>query len=329
VAGGQARHRTGRRRPNGGLLVPGHLKDGQPVVCSELGEVASDAALRLVGQVGGSDPQRQRQVGAPLGQRGGRVRLGVDPRLAKEPRQQGVGLLGGEHVQGEPPGAFLGHQSTQPVAAGDQHQAAEAAREQRANLVGAASVVEQHQYALAGQQRAVHARRLLHLDRGLLGGHTKRVQEPGERVDRSDRRRRRVAAQVDVQLPVGKPLADPVGPMDGQGGLADPGGPGDRRDHHRGGVYARLPQLVQLVELVVAAGEGRHIGGQLRRWGPHGCRHRGSCCCIGTRARHPAARRSGSRQLLAQDAQMRVLEFGARLDPQFVGKPTPQVSEQP
>lgn len=39
--------------------------------------------------------------------------------------------------------------------------------------------------------------------------------------------------QVDVELAVGKATGQPMGGVDGQGGLADPAGPFDRADHYR------------------------------------------------------------------------------------------------
>ena len=70
-----------------------------------------------------------------------------------------------------------------------------------------------------------------------LGGYVEGVKEAADcRRGRQRGTGRVEAAQVDVQLPVGKLLGDLVREADGQGGLADPGGPGDGCDHHGGAV---------------------------------------------------------------------------------------------
>ena len=99
-----------------------------------------------------------------------------------------------------------------------------------------------------------------------------------------------VAAQVHVQLAVGEPVGDPVRPVHGQRGLADPGRcrrsprsppPCRRLRRLRGGLHRRLcEQAVQSGELTGAAGEpvypGRHPRGTGRtdrrtRWSCAGC----------------------------------------------------------
>jgi hypothetical protein len=59
--------------------------------------------------------------------------------------------------------------------------------------------------------------------------------------------------QVDVELPVGEAVGDPVRPVHGQSGLPHSGGPLDGRDDHRVGGFGE--QLVQRGERAGAAGE--------------------------------------------------------------------------
>ena len=84
----------------------------------------------------------------------------------------------------EGPGAVAGDQPEEPVAAGDQHQAAGAGGQQGADLVGVAGVVQHHQQPLVGQQRPVHGGGLRLVGGDLLGGHAQGVRELGQRLDR-------------------------------------------------------------------------------------------------------------------------------------------------
>jgi hypothetical protein len=182
-----------------------------------------------------------------------------------------VGLRRREHVQRETPGAVAGDQPQEPVAAGHQHQAPGAGRQQRADLVGVAGVVQHHQQPPVGQQGPVHGGGLRLVGGDLLGSHAQGVQELGQRLDRAQGRGRGVAAQVDVQLSVREPGAGPMGPAHRQGGLADTGGAGDGGDHHRGRLLVILvQQQVQLTQLVGTAGEPGDVRGKLRGCGPSG-----------------------------------------------------------
>jgi hypothetical protein len=65
------------------------------------------------------------------------------------------------------------------------------------------------------------------------------------------------AAQIDVQLSVDEAVRDPVGPVQGQRGLADAGAAGDRGDCDRGGRRTRAgTDRVEGSEFAVPAGEG-------------------------------------------------------------------------
>jgi hypothetical protein len=73
-----------------------------------------------------------------------------------------------------------------------------------------------------------------------------------------------ISPEVDIELAVGEPIADPVCPVHGQRGLADATGTRDRRDHHgrRLGV-AGVQQRVELGELGGAPGEPVHVEREL------------------------------------------------------------------
>jgi hypothetical protein len=123
-------------------------------------------------------------VPAEPGQLRDRLGLGVDPLGAQQAAQQELRLAGGQYVQVELGRAVEGDQPAQPVAAGDQDQAAGAGRQQRADLLGVAGVVQHDQHAPVRQHAAVQRRRLVHPIGNLLGRHAQRRQEPGQRVDR-------------------------------------------------------------------------------------------------------------------------------------------------
>ena len=90
-------------------------------------------------QLAGHHAQGQRQPAAQRGDlRHGRVG-GVEARPGGEPGQQPGGLAGRQRVQADDPGVL---QRGQVPAAGDQHQGAAGARQQRPDLVAAGGVVE-------------------------------------------------------------------------------------------------------------------------------------------------------------------------------------------
>jgi hypothetical protein len=98
------------------------------------------------------------------------------------------------HVEREPRGRVTRDESVEPFPAGDHDEAAGRAGEQRSGLVGAADVVEHDQHPPAGEQRPIHADRLIELDRGLFGGDAERVQHLRECLDRAHRPVPRVPA---------------------------------------------------------------------------------------------------------------------------------------
>jgi hypothetical protein len=267
------------------------------------------------GQLGGQ-PQRQRQPGALRGERVGgsgvRFRPGADEGPQQRPR-----LRAGEQVELQPVRAVPGDEADQRVPARHQHQAGRRAGQQRSDLLDRGGVVQHDQHPAAVQPAAVEGGPLLQRERELRAGHAQRPQEPGERVGRRRRQPRVVAAQVDVQLPVGERRPHPVRPVHGQGGLAHPGGAGDRGDHHggpgrRGGLVGRQ-QPVQLGQFGRPPGEPGHVRRQLSRADPHRL----------ARRRVAARRRSGSRPVRRRTGRSGVRPARHRLVPHRCQEPGP------
>ncbi len=104
-------------------------------------------------------------------------------------------------------------------AAGHQHGRLRPAREQRAHRVGGADVVEHHEDPASVEQAAVLRRALGDVHGYPVVGDAQRPQEAGEHLGGA----RRVAvgsAQVGEELTVGELVAELVGDVDGQRGLA-------------------------------------------------------------------------------------------------------------
>ena len=248
----------GDARPD--LQVPG-LELVQPAALVR--EPAGEHRQAPVGpalEPGSGDPDCQGQEPAQPRNRLGRVRLGGDPRRSGQLGQQRHGLVGLEHVQGERMGRL---QSGQVDPAGDQRRAAPAARQQRPHLRFAGRVVEHDQRPGVGQAGPELAGPLVQTLRDHRALDPKRAQEAGQHVGRVQRLGLG-AAQVHVQLPVGEPWPQPVGDPDGQGGLADPGLAGDRRDDDRGRLVVG-EQRLQLGQGTFPTGEVVDVGGELAR----------------------------------------------------------------
>ena len=86
----------------------------------------------VMAQLAGEHPDRQRQVPAEPGDLIHRRIPGADAGPGGQPGQQHRRLAGRQRVQGDHGGVF---QRGQPTAAGDQHQAARGARQQRPHLL--------------------------------------------------------------------------------------------------------------------------------------------------------------------------------------------------
>ncbi|OLE22040.1 MAG: hypothetical protein AUG49_20400 [Catenulispora sp. 13_1_20CM_3_70_7] len=113
-------------------------------------------------------------------------------------------------------------QPLESPAAGDQHQAARRAGQQRADLRLVDGVVQHDQGPGAAQALPVEGGTLLGLLRDPLRGHVQSAQQPVQGLAGHARLEALgVAAQIDEQLPVGELLGQPVRGMDGQGGFAD------------------------------------------------------------------------------------------------------------
>ena len=133
--------------------------------------------------------------------------------------------------------------------------------QQGTHLGFAGGVVQHHQHPPVGQPGTVQPHPLLQPLGDHRALHPEGAQEPGEHVGRVEGLGLD-AAQVDVQLPVGKSRPQPVGHPHGKGGLADSGLAGDRRDHDRGRPLP-LKQLLDLGDGGLAAGEVVDVGRQL------------------------------------------------------------------
>ncbi len=297
------------RHPDRGVLVAVDLQRGQPVPGAQLGHLARDAPVRLAGQVRRGDPQRQRQARASARQVGRGLGLRTNPLRADDVAAQPLGLVGRQRVERQPAGALAGDQSGEPVPAGDHDQTTGAAGQQRAHLPGRFGVVEHEQQPPARRGRPVQPGCLVEVGGDLVDA--ERVQELPQPLGRLQRRRRGVAAQVEMELAVGEPAGDPVGPVDRQGGLAHPGRPGDHHDRHGGGVRVVVgQQRVEPAQLVVAADEPGDVSGQLRR-----DRRRG----VGAGRRHRAGR--VQRRVGEEHGLLEPLQLHAGLDAEPVDQP--------
>ncbi|MER7273753.1 hypothetical protein ABT369_04810 [Dactylosporangium sp. NPDC000244] len=104
--------------------------------------------------------------------------------------------------------------------------------QQRADLAGLGRVVEHDQQPAVGGDAAVQTDQLFIVGRQLGRGHAQRAEEPGQYHRRCEGRGDGVPLQVCVELPVGVVAAHPMGDVQRERGLADPG----RTDQqHRGG----------------------------------------------------------------------------------------------
>ena len=285
------------------------------------------------GSAGGHDRQRQRQPRASLDDLAGRRGIGRDLVLSKPPDEEITSLSGGEHFQGQRPGAIGGNQPGQVVAAGDDGHAGGRAGQQWPHLIGIAGVVQDHQHPLACQQAAVQRGLGVQVGRGSRHRHSQRVEQAAQRLGRPQRRPARVKPpQVHIQLAIGESCGHPVRPVHGQGCLAHPGGARYHRDHHgaRPGcaspclgharVHSAGHQGVQAGQLGSAAGETGHRRWQLR-WSwrlPH---HR-----HGRRRRERCRRGRGciEGRVLPQDGRLQLSQPLAGVDAQLLAQDVPQ-----
>ena len=264
VLGGQAGEAHLEAGPD--REVPGaHLVQPAVLVVEPAGH-RPDGPAAAGDQPGRADPDGQRQAGAGVEQFGGGLGFGRGPLLAHHLDEQLQRLVVVEHVEVDQLGAGqVGH----PAPRRDQHRGRRGARQQRPDLGRVARVVQHHQHPAAGQRGPVPGRALVLVHRDVPAVHPEVAQEPGQHVRGQERGRGR-AEQVDVQLAVGEPAADPVRRVHGQGGLAEAARAGHHRDADRAGIAARArprQQVAQPFHLLVAAGEVGDVGRQLRRGG--------------------------------------------------------------
>ena len=180
-AGGGGREMLGpgcRPRTRKNLAVPGAscaydqektartLTAGSPVssAVSPLRASRNSAAsaamvnIGVGGGPGGGDGQGQRQAPAHRGYLGDRAGVGGGPVGTEPGGQHGPGVRAGEHVEGEQVGAFGDGQPGELVTAGDQHQAAGRAGQQRADLLLVEGVIQHDQQSPARRPRCGTAR---------------------------------------------------------------------------------------------------------------------------------------------------------------------------
>jgi hypothetical protein len=104
------------------------------------------------------DPQCQRQAAAQLGQPVGGSRVRGRPLGPGDPADQGHGVAGRQHVQGEALRAVAGGQAAERIAAGDYCKATGHPGKQRPDLPGAGSIIQHDEHSPAAEQAPVHRR---------------------------------------------------------------------------------------------------------------------------------------------------------------------------
>ena len=177
--------------------------------------------------------------------------------------QHVVCFAAGQYVQDDGLGAVGGDQAGELVAAGDDDQAAWCAGQQRADLVGAAGVVEHDQGFGAGQAAAVYRLAAVEGGRDLGGGDGQGVEEDAQCLGGAQRVGRPEAAQVHIQLPAGEPPRVLVRPVHRQRGLTHPRRPADHRDRRRAiAVWRFWQQRRHRGKLRCPPGEPGNLGGQ-------------------------------------------------------------------
>jgi hypothetical protein len=143
---------------------------GEPVPGSgQVGGQARRGPRRVVVQLAGEHPDRQRQVPAQPGDLPGRGRAGPGAQIgaAGQAGQQRRGVTGRQGVQADRRGVL---QRGQSPPAGDQHQAARGAGQQRPDLLMPRRIIDQQQDFLARHVITPPARPGLQPGRDLLCG---------------------------------------------------------------------------------------------------------------------------------------------------------------
>ena len=125
-----------------------HASRAEGAATFQLRHQVGDGPLWTTVESFGGQRDRDRQVPAQFGDPCRGLRSAGDPVLAGDPGEQRDGLLGREHVEEERLHPVEAHQA---AAAGDQHQARGAARQQRPDLVLAGRVVEHRELLDRGE----------------------------------------------------------------------------------------------------------------------------------------------------------------------------------
>ena len=259
-------------------------------------------------QLAGQHPDRQRQVAAQPGDLAHRGIGGSQPGPGGKPGEQCPGFRRGEDVKAEH-GRVV--QCGQPAAAGDEHQAARGARQQRLDLLVAGGVIEQQKDLLARHVAAPLPGPRVQPRRDLRRGYPGDQQQAGQRIGGVDRPPPGgVGVQRQEELPVREGPGQPVRRMHREGGLADPGHPIDRVDlyHPATSRRRRGQHSHQLRELGLPAGEGGDVARQRpagrRRERPRhllpGRQHLGRRNLAAGRGHEQLARRLGQAQRAGQ-----------------------------
>jgi hypothetical protein len=225
---GQVVVRPGEHRARRGARVPG-VQLVEPADAQLFG-LRGQREAGMGGRVRGGHADRERQPGAQPDEVRGGARLALDAHRPEAAGEEPDRLAVGERGEREDPGA-LGDQPGEFVSAGDDHEAAGAAGDQRPYLLDLVRVVQDDQQASARDHGPVERRLGIEIRRNGGGADPKRLKETAQRGGRVERLPARVeAAQVDVQLSVGEAGGCPLAEVVRQRRLAHPSGPGDHHD---------------------------------------------------------------------------------------------------
>ena len=182
----------------------------------------------------------------------------AQPGPARQPDKQRGGLLGRQRVQADR-GRVL--QRGQVPPAGDQHQAAARAGQQRPDLLASDRVIQDQQQLSAGQPVPPQRHPRLQPRRDLPGRDPGRQQQAGQRVLGIDRPLPgRMAVQRQEDLPGREPVRQPVRRVHRERRLAHPGHPADRVDAHHSARTRR--GLHKLPQFLLPPGKRGDIAGQ-------------------------------------------------------------------
>ncbi len=205
------------------------------------------------------DLDRHGQVTTEPGDVTGGFGFGLDPVVTGEFRQQGDGFGGGQVGDGPVEGV----QTMQPGPAGDDDRAAGGGGQQRPDLPLTGGIVQNDHHALVGEDVVVHLGEIVGVGGHRGPGHAECLHQPGQYPGRVQRRGLG-APQVEEQRRVGEVLADPVGQVDGQRGLARSGLARDRGHDRAPSQRGRVGQRGEDPRPdAVAAGEVCDVGGEL------------------------------------------------------------------